>query len=56
MFLFEPLSGYNVISNIFVEDIQKNHTTNLTMGDIKVDSGLDESLFQEKNLKRLPRN
>ena len=56
MFLFKSLSGYNVISNIFVEDIQKNHTTNLTMGDIKVDSGLDESLFQEKNLKRLPRN
>ena len=55
MFLFKSLSGYNVISNIFVEDIQKNHTTNLTMGDIKVDSGLDESLFQEKNLKRLPR-
>jgi len=56
IFLFESLSGYNVISNIFVEDIQKNHSTKLTMGDIKVDSGLDESLFQEKNLKRLPRN
>ena len=56
MFLFKTLSGYNVISNIFVEDIQKNHTTKLTMDDIKVDSGLDESLFQEKNLKRLPRN
>jgi len=26
------------------------------MEDIKVDSGLDQSLFQEKNLKRLPRN
>ena len=56
IFLFESLSGYNVISNIFVEDIQKNHSTKITMGDIKVDSGLDESLFQEKNLKRLPRN
>ena len=56
MFLFKTLSGYNVISNIFVEDIQKNHTTKLTMDDIKVDSGLDESLIQEKNLKRLPRN
>ena len=56
MFLFKSLSGYNVISNIFVEDIQKNHTTKLTMDDIKVDSDIDESLFQEKNLKRLPRN
>ena len=56
MFLFKSLSGYNVISNIFVEDIQKNHTTKLTMDNIEVDSGLEESLFQEKYLKRLPQN
>ena len=55
-FFFDSNSGYDVINEIFVEDIQKNHTTKLTMDDIKVDSGLDESLFQEKNLKRLPRN
>ena len=55
-FFFDSISGYDVINEIFVEDIQKNHTTKLTMDDIKVDSGLDESLFQEKNLKRLPRN
>ena len=55
-FFFDSISGYDVINEIFVEDIQKNHTTKLTMDDIKVDSDLDESLFQEKNLKRLPRN
>ena len=55
-FFFDSISGYDVINEIFVEDIQKNHTTKLTMDDIKVNSGLDESLFQEKNLKRLPRN
>ncbi|GIS70726.1 MAG: hypothetical protein CM1200mP10_03030 [Candidatus Neomarinimicrobiota bacterium] len=48
---FEPLSGYNVISNIFVEDIQKNHTTKLTMGDKKVDSGLDKNFFPGKKFK-----
>ena len=55
-FIFKPVSGYNVVSEIFVEDIQKSHSTKLTIADIKVDSGLAESLFQEKNLKRLPRN
>ena len=55
-FFFESISNYHVINKIFVEDVQKSHTTTLTMEDIKVDSGLDHSLFQEKNLKRLPRN
>ena len=55
-FFFDSISGYDVINEIFVEDIQKNHTTKLTMDEIKVDSDIDESLFQEKNLKRLPRN
>ena len=55
-FFFDSISGYDVINKIFVEDVQKNHTTTLTMEDIKVDSGLDHSLFQEKNLKRMPHN
>ena len=54
-FFFDCFSGYDIINKIFVEDVQKNHTTTLTMEDIKVDSGLDHSLFQEKNLKRMPR-
>ena len=55
-FFFDSISGYDVINKIFVKDVQKNHTTTLTMEDIKVDTGLDHSLFQEKNLKRMPRN
>ena len=54
-FFFDSISGYDIINKIFVEDVQKNHTTTLTMEDIKVDSGLDHSIFQEKNLKRMPR-
>ena len=55
-FYFDSISGYNVINKIFVEDVKKNHTTTLILEDIKVDSGLEQSLFQEKNLKRLPSN
>ena len=55
-FYFDSISDYDVINKIFVEDVKKNHTTTLILEDIKVDSGLDQSLFQEKNLKRLPSN
>jgi hypothetical protein len=43
-----------VVSKFFVNDIQKNHTTNLNIENIKVDSDIDSDLFQEKSLKRIP--
>ena len=55
-FFFDSISGYDIINKIFVEDVQKNHTTTLTMEDIRVHSGLHRTLFQEKNLKRMPRD
>jgi outer membrane lipoprotein-sorting protein len=39
-----------------VKDVQKTHTTEVTFSDVQVDSGIDKNLFQEKNLKRLPRD
>ena len=52
---FTDLKGYHVMQRVFVEDVQKQHSTEITFTDIEVDSGIDEKLFQEKNLKRLPR-
>ena len=54
VFDFQKLKDYHVIERVFVEDIQKNHTTEVTFSEVKVDSGIDNKLFQEKNLKRLP--
>ena len=54
VFNFQKLKDYHVIERVFVEDIQKNHTTEVTFSEVKVDSGIDNKLFQEKNLKRLP--
>ena len=48
--------NYYVIKKVFVEDVQKKHTTEVTFSDVQVDTGIDENLFQEKNLKRLPHN
>ena len=54
VFNFQKLKEYYVIERVFVEDIQKYHTTEVTFSEVKVDSGIDKKLFQEKNLKRLP--
>jgi len=37
-----------------VEDVQKIHTTEVIFSDIQIDSEINEKLFQEKYLKRLP--
>ena len=55
-FVFKKIQNYYVIKQISVKDVQKNHTTNIQFNHIQVDTGVDEELFHEKNLKRLPRN
>ena len=55
-FTFQVLKDYHVIERVFVKDVQKSHTTEVMFSDVQVDSGIDKNLFQEKNLKRLPRD
>ena len=55
-FSHKLLKGYYLMDRVFVEDVQKKHTTEVSFEDIKVDMGIKENLFQEKNLKRMPRN
>ena len=45
---------YHIMTSIFVRDVQKDHTTSVTFDEIQLDSGLKDSFFQEKNLKRIP--
>ena len=47
--------AYLLPTEIFVENVQKQHNTRLTFANIAVDTGVKDDLFQEKNLKRLPR-
>ncbi len=47
--------GYDLPTGIFVENVQKGHNTRLTFSKMEVDTGVEDDLFQEKNLKRLPR-
>ncbi|MBC8467406.1 MAG: outer membrane lipoprotein-sorting protein [Candidatus Marinimicrobia bacterium] len=52
---FKDMKGFDIMKRVFVEDVQKQHSTEVTFSDIEVDSGIEEKLFQEKNLKRLPK-
>ena len=55
-FSHSELNGYFVMNRVFVEDVQKNHKTEVSFDELRVDTGISPNLFQEKNLKRLPRN
>ena len=55
-YTFNKVQEYYIIERVFVENVQKQHSTEVTFLNVKVDSGIDDVLFHEKNLKRLPRN
>jgi len=55
-FSYVKIKKYFMPKRLFVRDVQKNHTTEIIFDKRIIDSGLDKDLFQEKNLKRLPRN
>ena len=47
--------GYIVPEEIFVKNVQNNHSTLLTFDEMELDTNVKNDLYQEKNLKRLPR-
>jgi len=48
-------NGYDVPIEIYVENVQKKHNTRLIFDNIELDTNIKDNLFQQKNLKRLPR-
>ncbi len=54
-FSYKRMKDYYVIERVFVKDVQKAHSTEVTFSNVEVDSGIKDDLFHEKNLKRLPR-
>ena len=47
--------GYIVPEEIFVKNVQNNHSSLLTFDEMELDTNVKNDLYQEKNLKRLPR-
>ena len=54
-FKHKKLKDYYVMDRVFVKDVQKDHSTEVTFEKLEVDTGVKSTLFQEKNLKRIPR-
>ena len=54
-FSYTVIKDYQILTEIRVTNLQKNHTTSLTFENIKLDSGVEDNLFHERYLKRLPK-
>ena len=54
-FKYQKLKDYFLMDRVYVKDVQKVHSTEVTFEKLEVDSGVKSALFQEKNLKRIPR-
>ena len=46
--------GYTIPVRMFVQNVQKDHTTELIFENIELDTGVKDDLFHERNLRRLP--
>ena len=53
-FSYIKIDNYDIMSKISVKDIQKDHKTDISFEQVKVDTDMPEKIFQEKSLKRLP--
>ncbi len=48
------MKGYTIPVRMFVENVQKEHTTELLFDNVELDTGAKDDLFHERNLRRLP--
>ena len=54
-FSYVRLDNYQILNRVFVKDVMMQHTTEILFSKISVDQNIQEDLFHEKNLKRIPR-
>lgn len=48
------MKDYTIPVRMFVENVQKEHTTELIFDNVELDTGVKDDLFHERNLRRLP--
>jgi outer membrane lipoprotein-sorting protein len=53
--VYQQIKKYNVMKELHVKNVQRNHQTILKFDNIEVDSGIEDKIFHEKNLKRMPK-
>ena len=52
---YQLIKGFHIMKKLFVKNVQKNHQTVLEFKDIEINTGIEDKLFHEKNLKRIPK-
>ena len=53
---FNQIDEYYIMNYLFVHNVQKKHTTSLTIDKIDINLGYQDDLFHPKNLKRIPQD
>tara|TARA_B110000438_G_scaffold301332_1_gene355954 strand:- start:2302 stop:3009 length:708 start_codon:yes stop_codon:yes gene_type:complete len=53
---FKKIDTFHIMNELFVNNIQKNHSTLLTIDKINLNLGYKDELFHTKTLKRIPQD
>jgi len=48
----EKISGYWVLTDLEMHNVQENHTTNIILSDVRLDSGVSDDMFSERRMRR----
>ena len=54
-FTYKKMDTYQILREIQVTNVQKNHSTHLKFENIEIDTGVNDDFFHERHLKRLPK-
>ena len=50
------IDDYYIMNELYVKNVQKNHSTLLTINNIKINVGFSDEMFHTKTIKRMPIN
>ena len=53
-FKYIKFQDYHLVKRVLVDNIIEQHKTEILFSDVKIDKGVENDSFHEKNLKRLP--
>ena len=54
-FSYIEINSFQILKEIYVKNIQKNHSTKLIFEKIKLNTDIDDNIFHERHLKYLPK-
>ena len=51
---YQKIENFHIMNFLEVKNVQKNHSTILSIENIQINNGYSENMFHSKNLKRMP--